>query len=64
MSCVEGRPLPSVGTPEPKSKMSKKSATPPSNRKVTLLKSIQGMELLEKLLWNQKKKKKVLKSFM
>ncbi|KAF4105129.1 regulator of G-protein signaling 14a [Onychostoma macrolepis] len=38
LSCVEGRPLPSIGTPEPKSKMSKKSATPPSNRKSVELK--------------------------
>ncbi|CAM4618270.1 unnamed protein product [Leuciscus chuanchicus] len=38
VACVEGRPLPSVGTPEPRSKMSKKSATPPSNRKSVELK--------------------------
>ncbi|XP_077080323.1 regulator of G-protein signaling 14a isoform X2 [Siphateles boraxobius] len=38
LACVEGRPLPSVGTPEPKSKMSKKSATPPSYRKSVELK--------------------------
>uniref|UniRef100_A0A8C2HSZ0 Regulator of G protein signaling 14a n=1 Tax=Cyprinus carpio TaxID=7962 RepID=A0A8C2HSZ0_CYPCA len=38
LSCVEGRPLPSAGTPEPKSKMSKKSSTPPSNRKSVELK--------------------------
>ncbi|XP_059372232.1 regulator of G-protein signaling 14a [Carassius carassius] len=38
LSCVEGRPLPSVGTPELKSKMSKKSATPPNNRKSVELK--------------------------
>ncbi|XP_016329497.1 regulator of G-protein signaling 14-like isoform X2 [Sinocyclocheilus anshuiensis] len=38
LSCVEGCPLPNIGTPEPKSKMSKKSATPPSNRKSVELK--------------------------
>lgn len=38
LACVESRPLPSIGTPEPKSKMSKKSATPPSNRKSVELK--------------------------
>ncbi|XP_067312797.1 regulator of G-protein signaling 14a isoform X1 [Pseudorasbora parva] len=38
LACVEGRPLPNIGTPEPKSKMSKKSATPPSNRKSVELK--------------------------
>ncbi|XP_026100953.1 regulator of G-protein signaling 14-like isoform X3 [Carassius auratus] len=38
LACVEGRPLPNIGTPEPKSKMHKKSATPPSNRKSVELK--------------------------
>ncbi|KAL1261621.1 hypothetical protein QQF64_006886, partial [Cirrhinus molitorella] len=38
VSCVEGRPLPNIGTPEVKSRMSKKSATPPSNRKSVELK--------------------------
>uniref|UniRef100_A0A673JJE8 Regulator of G-protein signaling 14-like n=1 Tax=Sinocyclocheilus rhinocerous TaxID=307959 RepID=A0A673JJE8_9TELE len=38
LSCVEGCPLPNIGTPEPKSKMSKKSVTPPSNRKSVELK--------------------------
>uniref|UniRef100_A0A8C0YRI9 Regulator of G protein signaling 14a n=1 Tax=Cyprinus carpio carpio TaxID=630221 RepID=A0A8C0YRI9_CYPCA len=38
LACVEGRPLPNIGTPEPKSKMNKKSATPPSNRKSVELK--------------------------
>ncbi|KAI2657133.1 Regulator of G-protein signaling 14 [Labeo rohita] len=38
LSCVEGRPLPNIGTPEPKSRMAKKSATPPSNRKSVELK--------------------------
>ncbi|XP_059377979.1 regulator of G-protein signaling 14-like isoform X2 [Carassius carassius] len=38
LACVESRPLPNIGTPEPKSKMQKKSATPPSNRKSVELK--------------------------
>uniref|UniRef100_A0A673K9P3 Regulator of G-protein signaling 14-like n=1 Tax=Sinocyclocheilus rhinocerous TaxID=307959 RepID=A0A673K9P3_9TELE len=38
LACVEGCPLPNIGTPEPKSKMYKKSATPPSNRKSVELK--------------------------
>ncbi|XP_051505412.1 regulator of G-protein signaling 14-like isoform X1 [Myxocyprinus asiaticus] len=38
LACVEGRPLPNIESPEPKSKGSKKSATPPSNRKSVELK--------------------------
>ncbi|XP_052010396.1 regulator of G-protein signaling 14-like [Xyrauchen texanus] len=38
LACVEGRPLPNIGSPQPKSKGSKKSATPPSNRKSVELK--------------------------
>ncbi|XP_056624832.1 regulator of G-protein signaling 14a isoform X3 [Triplophysa dalaica] len=40
LSCVEGRPLPNIGTPEPKSKASKRSSTPPSNRKSVELKAL------------------------
>ncbi|KAI7801489.1 regulator of G-protein signaling 14a isoform X1 [Triplophysa rosa] len=40
LACVEGRPLPNIGTPEPKSKASKKTSTPPSNRKSVELKAL------------------------
>ncbi|XP_073710519.1 regulator of G-protein signaling 14a isoform X2 [Misgurnus anguillicaudatus] len=40
VACVEGRPLPTIGPPEPKSKVSKKSSTPPSNRKSVELKAL------------------------
>ncbi|KAA0709778.1 Regulator of G-protein signaling 14 [Triplophysa tibetana] len=40
LSCVEGRPLPNIGTPEPRSKVSKNSSTPPSNRKSVELKAL------------------------
>ncbi|XP_065130312.2 regulator of G-protein signaling 14a isoform X1 [Paramisgurnus dabryanus] len=40
VACVEGRPLPTIGPPESKSKVSKKSSTPPSNRKSVELKAL------------------------